>query len=121
MKSPRFEDYVEAKLGWLEVTDTKVNATPFLKAYDAALADARKIYLEPGKYKRIGVAFGSVYTPEYGQSPVTSSLASIFSKLGSEKFDAAAWCFPMAAQGLKDTYGGVTWRNPGVVVLAGAV
>ncbi len=121
MRSPESEDYVEAKFEWLEVSDTKVNETPFLKAYDAARADARSVYLEPGEHRRIGVAFGSVYTPENSHFPVSSRLASVFSKLGSEKFDAAAWCFPKAAQELKDIDNGVSYLYPGVVVLAGAV
>jgi len=121
MRSPISEDYVEAKCGWINVSSTKGNATGFLNAYRAARADARNVHLKPGKHRRIGVAFASVYTSANSQSSVSSGLASVISKLGDEKFEAAAWCFPIAAQGLKSTEAGVSYLYPGVVVLAGAV
>ena len=77
----------------------------------------RNVHLKPEKHRRVGVAFGSLFTREDGLAPVSRGLASVFGNLNNEDFDAAAWCFPMAAQLL-------AWndrnRYPGVVLLAKA-
>ena len=119
--SPRCEEYVEAKSDWLYVTSNKSNTEPFQRAFRAAGADARKLHLEPGKHRRVGVAFGTVYTPYAGLTPLSPELASVFGNLSNEDFDAAAWCFPMAAQVVEWTTRSVTCRYPGVVFLAKAV
>jgi hypothetical protein len=115
--SPRCEEYVEAKSNWLYVTRNRGNTDPFQRAFRAALADARNIHLKPGKHMRVGVAFGTVYTRREGLAPASRGLATVFENLSNEDFDAAAWCFPMAAQVLEWT----TLRFPGVVFLAKTV
>jgi hypothetical protein len=115
------EDYVEAKSNWLYVSKTKCNPDRFLKAFRVAIEDARKIELKPGKHKRVGVAFGSIYTPQTGLAPVSRGLASVFGKLTTEDFDAAAWSFPMVTRALTLKDGSINFHFPGVVLLAKTV
>lgn len=116
--SPRSEDYVEAKFDWFSVSSKRSNTVRLLRTFRAALADAHNVHLKPGKHRRVGVAFGSPYTREERLGPASGGLTSVFGELTKENFDAAAWCFPMAAQFLKWKDRSAIHYHPGVVLLA---